>query len=68
MDLYGGVPDYDALRTIAEEHGLLIVEDAAEAIGSESDGRKAGRWAMWRRLVFMGPKLFRLVKADVGDG
>ena len=39
VDLYGGVPDYDALRGIAEEHGLLIVEDAAEAIGSESGGR-----------------------------
>ena len=58
VDLYGGVPDYDALRAIAEEHGLLIVEDAAEAIGSESGGRKAGTLGDVAAFSFHGSKTF----------
>ena len=29
VDLYGGVPEYPALRAIADEHHLKIIEDAA---------------------------------------
>jgi perosamine synthetase len=42
VDLYGGVPDWGAIRELAERHGVAIIEDAAEAIGSEYRGRKAG--------------------------
>lgn len=42
VDLYGGMPDMEAIRRIAERHGLSVIEDAAEAIGSEFGGRKAG--------------------------
>jgi perosamine synthetase len=38
-----GVPaQMDALQSIAKRHGLLILEDACEAIGGEFDGRRAG--------------------------
>jgi dTDP-4-amino-4,6-dideoxygalactose transaminase len=33
-----------ALRSIAEQHGLLILEDAAQAHGAAVDGRRAGNW------------------------
>lgn len=40
---YAGFPaDMDALRRIAEAHGLLLVEDAAQALGSTYKGRPAG--------------------------
>ncbi len=43
---YAGYPaDMDALAEIAEAHDLLLVEDAAQALGSTYKGRKAGSLA-----------------------
>jgi perosamine synthetase len=42
VDLYGGVPDWEAIRAVADLYGLAVIEDAAEALGSEYHGRKAG--------------------------
>jgi dTDP-4-amino-4,6-dideoxygalactose transaminase len=40
---YGGFPvDLDAVQAVAQRHGLLVVEDAAHAIGSNFDGRPCG--------------------------
>jgi perosamine synthetase len=56
VDLYGGVSDYEGLRQIAEEHELKIVEDAAEAFGSEFEGRKAGTLGDVAAFSFHGSK------------
>jgi len=58
VDLYGGMPDYPALQAIADEFGLKIIEDAAEAIGSEFDGRKAGALGDVATFSFHGSKTF----------
>lgn len=42
VHLYGQCVRMDALAEIAGKHGLPIVEDAAQAIGSEFNGRRAG--------------------------
>lgn len=42
VDLYGGMPDMTAIRRIAAQHGILVIEDAAEAIGSKFHDRRAG--------------------------
>ena len=40
---YGGHPaDVDALLAAAERHGLLVIEDAAHALGASVDGRACG--------------------------
>lgn len=40
---YAGVPaEMDAINRIAKEHGLMVIEDAAQALGSTYKGRFAG--------------------------
>jgi len=41
VDLFGLLADYDALQTIAQKHGLWIIEDAAQSFGAEYKGKKA---------------------------
>ncbi len=43
VDVFGQPVDMDAIRLIADEFGLAIIEDSCEALGSEYKGRKAGR-------------------------
>jgi perosamine synthetase len=42
VDLYGNMPDMDALLRVADAHGVAVIEDAAQAIGSAYRGRPAG--------------------------
>lgn len=58
VDLYGGMPDYVNLRAIASEHNLNIIEDAAEAIGSEIYDQKAGTLGDVAAFSFHGSKTF----------
>ena len=56
VDLYGNMPDMEAIEEIARRHNLAIVEDAAEAIGSEYRGRKAGSFGDTGVFSFHGSK------------
>ncbi len=42
VHLYGQMADMDAVMGVAGAHGLTVIEDAAQAIGSEWKGRRAG--------------------------
>jgi perosamine synthetase len=42
VDVFGHPAEWSAIARIAEEHGLLMIDDACEAIGAEHDGRRLG--------------------------
>jgi len=42
VHLFGQVADMDRMNAAAARHGLAVIEDAAQAIGAEFRGRRAG--------------------------
>jgi len=56
VDLYGSMPDMDAVRDVAKQYDIKIIEDAAAAIGSEYKGRKAGSFGDTGVFSFQGAK------------
>ena len=56
VHLYGNLCDMDALLAIGDRHGIPIIEDAAEAIGSVWHGRRAGAMGVFATFSFHGTK------------
>jgi len=54
--LYGNLCDMDALLDIGGRHGIPIIEDAAEAIGSVWHGKRAGSMGLFGVFSFHGTK------------
>lgn len=42
VHLYGQPAEMDAIMKIARQHNLYVIEDCAQAIGAEEDGRRVG--------------------------
>ena len=42
VDVFGQPADFDAIRKIADQYNLKLIEDSCEALGAEYKGRKAG--------------------------
>ena len=45
VDLFGLPADYDAINTIAREHSLFVIEDAAQSFGGSYKSKKVGSLA-----------------------
>ena len=56
VHLYGHPCDMDAILKIADEHGLFVIEDTAEALGSEYKSRKVGSFGDISTFSFYGNK------------
>jgi len=56
VDLYGNMPDMGALRAATRQRGIAVIEDAAEAIGSEFEQKKAGCFGDTGVFSFHGSK------------
>jgi dTDP-4-amino-4,6-dideoxygalactose transaminase len=44
VHLYGQAADMDAIQELADQYGLIVIEDACQAHGAEYFSRKRGRW------------------------
>jgi perosamine synthetase len=57
VHIYGHPTDMDGVRALAAEHGLKVMEDAAPALGAESQGRKVGSIGALAVFSFQGAKI-----------
>ena len=56
VHLYGNLCEMDRLLALGERHGIAVIEDAAEAIGSVWHGRRAGSMGRFGAFSFHGTK------------
>lgn len=56
VHLYGQLCEMDALQQICDKHGLLLVEDAAQAHGATSRAKKAGSFGIAAGFSFYPTK------------
>lgn len=56
VHLYGNLCEMDELLAIGKRHGIPIIEDASEAIGSVYDGKRAGSMGKFGTFSFHGSK------------
>jgi len=57
VDLYGQTADYGRLVPMCEEYGVVLVEDAAEALGATHRGAAAGSFGAAGVFSFNGNKI-----------
>lgn len=55
--LYGTPGKIDAIRAIADAHGAVIVEDAAESLGATYKGKQTGSFGNYGCISFNGNKI-----------
>ena len=64
VQLNGRTCDMDAIERIAQKHNLIIIEDAAQALGSKFKGRFAGTFGLASAFSFYPAKIL----GCFGDG
>lgn len=64
VHINGRTCDMQAIGAVAKAHGLMIVEDAAQGLGSRFDGRSAGTFGEFGTISFYPAKLL----GCFGDG
>ena len=57
VDLYGQCCDYGALQDVCDRHGVVLIQDAAESLGSTYCGAPAGGQGALAAFSFNGNKI-----------
>lgn len=55
--LYGTPGKIDEIKTIADSHGAVIIEDAAESLGATYKGKETGSFGDYNCISFNGNKI-----------
>lgn len=72
-ELYGFPGRIDVIKQICEQHGALLIEDAAEAMGATVSGRQCGTFGDYSAISFNGNKIITgsaggcLLTNDIND-
>ena len=56
-ELYGFPGRMDRIKAICQQHGALLVEDAAEAMGATVDGKQCGSFGDYSAVSYNGNKI-----------
>jgi len=64
VHLNGRVCDMEKLMAIADRHNLIVIEDAAQALGASVDGRRSGTFGLTSCFSFYPAKIL----GCAGDG
>ena len=56
-NLYGTPAKFDEICAIAEKHGAIIIEDAAESLGATYKGKQTGTFGTYNAISFNGNKI-----------
>ncbi len=56
-NLYGTPAKFDEICAICEEHGAVLIEDAAESLGATYKGRQTGTFGTYNAISFNGNKI-----------
>ena len=64
VHLFGQMAEMNRLNTLARHHDLAVIEDVAQAIGAELEGRRAGSWGDMGTFSFYPTKNL----GGAGDG
>ena len=57
VDLYGNMPEMDEILEYASSKNIMVIEDAAQSLGSEYRGRMAGSFGDFSVFSFHGTKI-----------
>ena len=64
VHLFGHVADMNAILALADEHAMIVIEDAAQAFGARRDGQAAGSFGLAGAFSFHPTKPL----GALGDG
>lgn len=64
VHLYGQIAEITELKALANQHNILLIEDAAQAQGALIDGKRAGNWGHAAAFSFYPGKNL----GAIGDG
>lgn len=57
VNLYGTPAKLDEIRSICDEHGAVLIEDAAESLGATYKGKQTGTFGDYNVISFNGNKI-----------
>ncbi|MEK6837140.1 MAG: DegT/DnrJ/EryC1/StrS family aminotransferase [Nanoarchaeota archaeon] len=65
VHLYGMAADMDRIMPFAKKHGLKVIEDAAESVGTKFSGRHTGTFGDVGMVSFYGNKIITTAEGAV---
>ncbi len=66
MHSFGNPCDMDQIRDFAKQHGLIVLEDAAQAQGASLAGKPMGTWGAIGVFSFQSSKVLPSIEGGVG--